>query len=1287
MSKKRKLTNGQLSPSSNNAAKKQRRSQQKQKTGSNLSASGSSNTRCRYCKQFLDDAVQFRNERPDAQEECVALTHPALSLVSEGSVLSDEADARPQQKLTDFSVYCPAGHLCPFDTGLIEDNVELYFSGLLVPVYAAVEDEEAAGSTMVACCRMGPIDEWWLSGFDGGQRAIVGFSTVYGEYILAKPHSEYRFLMESALEKIHLTKRVTECLLDDSRKEEAVEYEELLELVAPISADAVQSHASFLIEQVRAMDDEEGTELMRQPCMQTLVELGGLNEDADSEEADQENVDRPTGRRDRRSRAPERRPQPRRHRRIVQAKPQQAAQSADTKATVTPLVRSVFDSIFQHQLDDDAGAADFVTSTKADMFLRLARLNAAALVQAGDPVEFLGEPIQRRPPSVAAGRRLRLYYSAVRLGSRCRLSIGDFVLWRSSWRDARPGSWRAARITRLYSEGSGPQLQARFHGSAFLHGEDTILGRTADPCELFATNDECCSAELAAVVMRLEVARRSAGDRLVTASAAEMEANASAGRLFYQKVYLPDKGFFIDPPNDQAEEEPADPDADADGNQDDEDSYRDCSTCSARRRSCLEAVPRPCRALTAAASAASTAGANKQRYSAFRWRGQVYKLLGCCYLEPGSHKFANESTRRASQQQQQQPAKADKDSPYPDSVYTERYRKTAYVKGSNESTPAPYQIGRIVEIFKRGPSFPLRIRLKMFYRPEDAVATLDSDRLRPLHLLYCSDEECSVVVSERVRGLCTVVHADELEGLYTSPEQFFLSGPDRFYYDTQFDADTGQMESVCVEQESVDLQAMRDEAAQLAQVKPLRCLDVFSGCGGLSEGLHQAGAAVTHWAIERDPDAAKAFALNHPDCAVLTDDCNRLLRLAMDGVSETPDSRRLPIPQRGQVQLLCGGPPCQGYSGMNRFSAREASKLKNSLVASFLSYADFYRPDYFLLENVRNFAAYNKSCVLQLTMRCLLAMGYQLGAAILQAGQFGVPQTRRRLIILAAAPGRQFAQFPIAVHSFSPKACAGLALLVGDRRYEPPTSPASGCFSGPLRPITVGDALSDLPVIDSGGASRLDQPAPYGSKPKTHYQLIMRAGRLDNSDKLTDHVTKQLTPLVEARLALIPTCPGADWRDLPNVEITLSDGSLARRLRYTHGDRGVCPCAIKPGKCDSQAKQLNTLIPWCLPHTGDRHNHWAGLYGRLDVEGFFSTTVTNPEPMGKQGRVVHPTQNRVVSVRECARSQGFPDAYRFAGDLVARHRQIGNAVPPPLARALGVQLVRALAAAVQDSPT
>ena len=61
----------------------------------------------------------------------------------------------------------------------------------------------------------------------------------------------------------------------------------------------------------------------------------------------------------------------------------------------------------------------------------------------------------------------------------------------------------------------------------------------------------------------------------------------------------------------------------------------------------------------------------------------------------------------------------------------------------------------------------------------------------------------------------------------------------------------------------------------------------------------------------------------------------------------------------------------------------------------------------------------------------------------------------------------------------------------------------------------------------------------------------------------------------------------------------------------------MCQCA--EGKsCDPADRQNNTLIPWCLPHTGNRHNHWAGLYGRLEWDGFFSTTVTNPEPMGKQ---------------------------------------------------------------------
>lgn len=172
--------------------------------------------------------------------------------------------------------------------------------------------------------------------------------------------------------------------------------------------------------------------------------------------------------------------------------------------------------------------------------------------------------------------------------------------------------------------------------------------------------------------------------------------------------------------------------------------------------------------------------------------------------------------------------------------------------------------------------------------------------------------------------------------------------------------------------------------------------------------------------------------------------------------------------------------------------------------------------------------------------------------------------------------------------------------------------------------------------------------------------------------------------------------------------------------------------------------QGQPLVPWCLPNTADRHNGWRGLFGRLDWNGHFPTSTTDPQPMGKVrcggsggilvgllplsrlvprwpyaftppmpaspegcglacagrphlcvecmpkprrrrarpvpqvGQVFHPEQDRIVSVRECARAQGFPDKHRFVGNVHNKHRQVGNAVPPPLAAALGRQLRAAL---------
>ena len=131
------------------------------------------------------------------------------------------------------------------------------------------------------------------------------------------------------------------------------------------------------------------------------------------------------------------------------------------------------------------------------------------------------------------------------------------------------------------------------------------------------------------------------------------------------------------------------------------------------------------------------------------------------------------------------------------------------------------------------------------------------------------------------------------------------------------------------------------------------------------------------------------FQANHQDdCEVYHDDCNRVLREIIDRDQGIQSSDRI-LPQKGEVDLICGGPPCQGFSIMNVFQESDRSRFKQSLISSFLSYCDFFRPSYFILENVKNFAQFNGGKVLKLCMRALVMMGYQCQFGVLQAGNFG----------------------------------------------------------------------------------------------------------------------------------------------------------------------------------------------------------------------------------------------------------------------------------------------------------
>ena len=96
-----------------------------------------------------------------------------------------------------------------------------------------------------------------------------------------------------------------------------------------------------------------------------------------------------------------------------------------------------------------------------------------------------------------------------------------------------------------------------------------------------------------------------------------------------------------------------------------------------------------------------------------------------------------------------------------------------------------------------------------------------------------------------------------------------------------------------------------DRDGSLPEVsKPLRALDVFAGCGGLSSGLKAVGVSEANWAVEVYEPAAEAYKLNEPECSVFTDDCNLLLKKVMDGEEEHQGQR---LPKKGEVELLCGG--------------------------------------------------------------------------------------------------------------------------------------------------------------------------------------------------------------------------------------------------------------------------------------------------------------------------------------------------------------------------------------------
>jgi len=354
--------------------------------------------------------------------------------------------------------------------------------------------------------------------------------------------------------------------------------------------------------------------------------------------------------------------------------------------------------------------------------------------------------------------------------------------------------------------------------------------------------------------------------------------------------------------------------------------------------------------------------------------------------------------------------------------------------------------------------------------------------------------------------------------------------------------------------------------------RELTYVDLFAGAGGLSIGLESAGFELLH-AVEVDEDARATFANNRSgmDPSGLSRDVREISR------DDVPS-----LVGQESVDLVAGGPPCQGFSEV---VSPDGSDERNHLFTNFIDWVDELQPEAALFENVRGMQNTAGGEFLEAVEESFDRLGYTVSNRVVTSSDFGVPQHRRRLVVLATKDGR-------------------------------PEKPLSGFDLAPVETTGVIDGIGDLPEVDPG-----EKVEAYDQPPKT----VMQENLRDDNERLTSHQAASHTDEMVEMISHIP------------------DG----------GNRTAIPDELQP--------------------SSGYHNSYSRL--KSDEP---AVAITSNMSKPSSARCIHPFQHRGLTPREGARLQTFPDAYRFEGGLVSRRQQIGNAVPPYLAEALGYYLKEAV---------
>ncbi len=318
---------------------------------------------------------------------------------------------------------------------------------------------------------------------------------------------------------------------------------------------------------------------------------------------------------------------------------------------------------------------------------------------------------------------------------------------------------------------------------------------------------------------------------------------------------------------------------------------------------------------------------------------------------------------------------------------------------------------------------------------------------------------------------------------------------------------------------------------------------------------------------------------------------------------------------KGELDIMVGGPPCQGFS-INA-PLRSATDPRNRLFHHYVRLVlEGLRPKFIVLENVPGMVSFNGGGTPEAIKKSFEKAGYKVVYGILNAAHYGVPQERWRLVFIGTRLPDVELSLPQPTHYSlqRPNFSGGRKFTLA---HAIRSSSQQTLFDQKLLPpTTIGEAIDDLPKIYSGGGN---QEMKYTRAPKTAYQKSMRR----ESTVLYNHQCSGMSPTNQERLQHIK--PGGSWRDIP---YDLLPAGLKRARRSDHTKR----------------------------------------YGRMDPKKPSGTIMTKCDP--HWGTFFHYNQDRIISVREAARLHSFPDKFQFTGSMGSQYKQVGNAVPPLLARAI-----------------